>query len=109
MSMSHCFPLIVSYGTFRYARGSTKGLFRAPDSTQLNSTGSWFGLSSKSVNQIASGAVNTLTTQLNSTKETEHQSVFTVRLCEAYTHGIAVEILSVRLSVRLSVGQTRVL
>ena len=40
MSMSHCFPLIVSYGTFRYARGSTKGLFRAPDSTQVNSTSS---------------------------------------------------------------------
>ena len=28
--------------------------------------------------------------------------IFTVRLCEAYTHGIAVEILSVRPSVRLS-------
>ena len=31
-----------------------------------------------------------------------HIQVFTVRLCEAYTHGIAVEILSVRSSVRLS-------
>ena len=32
--------------------------------------------------------------------ETETFHFFTVRLCEAYTHGIAIEILSVRLSVK---------
>ena len=38
-----------------------------------------------------------------------NEIVFTVRLCEAYTHGIAVDILYVCPSVRLSVCQTRVL
>ena len=40
---------------------------------------------------------------LQSCRTSEFGTHFTVRLCEAYTHGIAVEILSVRLSVRLSV------
>ena len=48
-----------------------KTLFRAPDPTQLNSTGSWVELSCKSV-QIASGALNTLTTQLNSTENVQN-------------------------------------
>jgi len=76
-----------------------KALFRAPDPTQLNSTQlavelSWVELSCKSV-QSESGALNTLTTQLNST---QLDSTEIAQFSEFWTFSELVELSWVELS-----------
>ena len=76
-----------------------KALFRAPDPTQLNSTQlavemSWVELSCKSV-QSESGALNTLTTQLNSTQLDSYKIA---QFSEFWTFSELVELSWVELS-----------